>query len=399
MHQLNIALLIVTLVALKASATVLLNASRKDKPSANSDENLDEIILPVEAAYLTQQSGGYALFVLLFDLVHREVKAPGNLLIEDNRQTYAGNLATVVKKSITDYSKRKVEEALCLDIKTNPLGFLMRLPLLFRLIKAGLIDTFREIIKDPRNLRKYVSLSGLARLAAEIGATSYKQRLTDELRKNLLSRGLIYEETVRQKIAQKLALAAVIFEIAAALILFYTFGPWTSALAVYLTAVLGALFIKITIGARHYIPYYNEVMNILSHSGKANWRMKLLTSFLKVINFLLYSLAYFAFAMVFSIGSFILFATQIITGLDGYLMLLAQLLVQIAIFSQLWQAYTLYQNDCATPRGMKLVADIKAKHQGLSSFNALKSMLTDGSYNSEMSYMLAVYGPETLLFL
>ena len=140
-------------------------------------------------------------------------------------------------------------------------------------------------------------------------------------------------------------------------------------------------------------------MNILSHSGKANWRMKLLTSFLKVINFLLYSLAYFAFAMVFSIGSFILFATQIITGLDGYLMLLAQLLVQIAIFSQLWQAYTLYQNDCATPRGMKLVADIKAKHQGLSSFNALKSMLTDGSYNSEMSYMLAVYGPETLLFL
>lgn len=396
MHQLNIALLIVTLVALKTSATVLLNASRKDK---SSQADLDDNLLPVEAAYLTQQNGGYALFVLLFDLVHREVKAPGTLLIEDNRETYAGNLATVVKKSITDYSKRKVEEALCLDIKTNPLGFLMRLPLLFRLIKAGLLDTFKEIIKDPRNLRKYVSLSGLARLAAEIGATSYKQRLTDELRKNLLSRGLIYEESVRQKIAQKLALAAIIFEITAALILFYTFAPWTSALAVYLTAVLGALFIKVTIGARHYIPYYNELMNILSHSGKANWRMSLLTNFLKVINFLLYSLAYFAFALVFSIGSFILFATQIITGLDGYLMLLAQLLVQIAIFSQLWQAYTLYQNDCATPKGMKLIADIKAKHQGLSSFNALKSMLTDSGYNSEMSYMLAIYGPETILFL
>lgn len=396
MHQLNIALLIVTLVALKTSATVLLNASRKDK---SSQADLDDNLLPVEAAYLTQQNGGYALFVLLFDLVHREVKAPGTLLIEDNRETYAGNLATVVKKSITDYSKRKVEEALCLDIKTNPLGFLMRLPLLFRLIKAGLLDTFKEIIKDPRNLRKYVSLSGLARLAAEIGATSYKQRLTDELRKNLLSRGLIYEESVRQKIAQKLALAAIIFEITAALILFYTFAPWTSALAVYLTAVLGALFIKVTIGARHYIPYYNELMNILSHSGKANWRMSLLTNFLKVINFLLYSLAYFAFALVFSIGSFILFATQIITGLDGYLMLLAQLLAQIAIFSQLWQAYTLYQNDCATPKGMKLIADIKAKHQGLSSFNALKSMLTDSGYNSEMSYMLAIYGPETILFL
>jgi hypothetical protein len=128
----------------------------------------------VEVAYLSRGGDrGFALLVLLFDLVHREVKEmPDNLLesglsliadqdlntadplsqrIISSGYSYDAGLKAMVKKALQDWGTKKVESIVDINIKKNPIGFIKRLPFLFNLLRNGLFDTIKEILKDPKS--------------------------------------------------------------------------------------------------------------------------------------------------------------------------------------------------------------------------------------------------------
>lgn len=396
--------MVVLLVTLTLCKPLARTAARK-KPGAGDN------LMPVEAAYLSRHGDtNFAVLVLLFDLVHREVKESQNLLLlnsgpvttvstGDANNYYTGTIKEQVKRAITDWSKKKVEEVLEIDLRKNPLGLFKRIPFLYRVIRDGLLETIKEILKDPRSIKKYVSLHGLMRLATEIGATGYKQQLANALRQNLLARGYIFHEADRQRSGLWLCILAVLAELSAAVLLFMTIKNPVDAALIFLSALIGAAFIKVTLGAREFIPYYSELMAVLEHTHNANLRVKALQFFLKAVNGILFTVSYAAFAMVLAFGSFLLYIVHAVADLGTYLALLAQLLTQLAILTCFIEAHLLYFHDSPTPEGQAALQALKDTYKGKSTIDTLKSMLTGSTYESDMSYMLAIYGPESLLFL
>jgi len=397
--------MVVLLITLTLCKPLARATSRKNKLAPG------DILLPVEAAYLKRHGDtNFAVLVLLFDLVHREVKEPQSTLLisasgnsasssGDANSYYTGSIKEQVKRAITDWGKKKVEEVLEIDLKKNPLGLFKRIPFLYRVIRDGLLETIKEILKDPRSIKKYISLHGLMRLATEIGATGYKQQLANALRQNLLERGYIFQEAERQRAGQMLCLLAVLAESFAAILVFTTIKNPIDAALIFLSALLGAGFIKVTLGAREFIPYYSELMAVLEHTHNANLRVKALQFFLKVVNGLLFTVSYAAFALVLAFGSFLLYVVHTVSDLGTYLALLAQLLTQLAILTCFIEAHLLYFHDSPTPEGQAALQVLKDTYKGKSTIDTLKSMLTGSTYESDMSYMLAIYGPESLLFL
>ncbi len=104
--------MVVLLITLTLCKPLARATSRKNKPGAN------DILLPVEAAYLKRHGDtNFAVLVLLFDLVHREVKEPQSTLLisasgnsasssGDANSYYTGSIKEQVKRAITGTRSR-----------------------------------------------------------------------------------------------------------------------------------------------------------------------------------------------------------------------------------------------------------------------------------------------------
>lgn len=405
--------IIVAVALLTALKPLLLH--RIKKPDQKPEE-----LVPVEVAYLSRGGDkGFALLVLLFDLVHREVKEmPDNLLdsgltlINDLASTepvserilisgysYDAGLKAMVKKTLSDWGTKKVESIVEVNIKKNPIGFIKRLPFLFKLLRSGLLDTIKEILKDPKKLRRYISLPGLMRLAAEIGASGYKDDLAKELASALTNRGLLIPTNERKKLAIYFVSGFVIGEIVFALILHRYMSDSWQAFWIFVFAFGGSLFVRATLFAREFIPLYRDLMDILAQTKNNNWRVRLLTIFLNIVNLVLGGLSIIAYVIVFALGALILYLTNTVNDFGAYLVLTSLLLAHSTALGWLLEAHRLYFSECPSLTGELALDKLRHTYDGRTSVNALKSMLATRQYHPEMSYLLALYGPETLLFL
>ncbi|MBL0188666.1 MAG: hypothetical protein IPP97_23330 [Candidatus Obscuribacter sp.] len=387
----------------------------------NAEQKPEELV-PVEVAYLSRGGDrGFALLVLLFDLVHREVKEmPDNLLesglsliadqdlntadplsqrIISSGYSYDAGLKAMVKKALQDWGTKKVESIVDINIKKNPIGFIKRLPFLFKLLRNGLFDTIKEILKDPKKLRRYVSLPGLMRLAAEIGASGYKDDLARELAKALTDRGLLLTTKERKGLAGYFVSGFVIGELTFAFILSRYMGDHWQAFWIFVFAFAGSLFVRATLFAREFIPLYRDLMDILAQTKNSNWRVRALTIFLNLVNIILGGLSIIAYLVVFALGSLILYVTHTVNDFGAYLVLTSLLLAHSTALGWLLEAHRLYFSDCPSLTGELALDKLRHTYSGRTSVNALKSMLATRQYHPEMSYLLALYGPETLLFL
>lgn len=372
-------------------------------------------ILPVEAAYLESEGdANLALTVLVVDLIHKEVKvtrlADSLTLLPSNASSsygpesaYAASIKDLVKRAVVDWGKKQVDQVMEMsleaELKKNPLKVIRRLPFLFRFLRRGLFETIKDVLKDPRQIRKYFSTAGILRLAAQISASGYKQSLSADLRVNLLNRGLLMNEKERKTIAGRLIFAVAFAEIACLGLSLYFMPTIWQSLLIFAFALLSALTIKLGLAARDYIPIYADLFAVLKHTHNLNWRVRSLRVVINTVNFLLSGIAYLLFFVMLALGSLILVATHTVTDFSTYLALLMQMLVQISLVSLVFDAHRYFCRDCPTPEGEEALMLLKHSFVGTTTLDALKSMLTSPDYDARLSYMLAIYGLEALLFL
>lgn len=389
---------------LTALITVIMAVVRQAYKNPRLDTGEQSQLAPAEVAYLGSKNVTFALAVLVFDLLHYELKngnMQANLQIAGHNRHYEAKLESIFRESLKDWTKKKFQDVV-LDPKGNPIGFIRRLPVLYRFLSKGLKDSIGEILQDPRNLRKYFSVQGLMTILAEISASGYKQKFEEELVSNLLAKKFLMTAKERQKACRFFALGFLIGEVfflALILLAVPSMSHW-HALILFATAISAAWAVKAAIQARSFIPLYEELHNVLRYVPRRNFRVKMLEFFLGAINLLLNGLSLALFCLLFSIGAVVLYFSQIATTTDTYLMLLAMFLAQFSIADWLFEAWRL-QSEQPSPRAATTI-EIMRKHfarNHITALDALKNMLVSSDYDENVAYLLAVYGLESLFFL
>jgi hypothetical protein len=395
----------VELIAVCITLVVLRSfLSGEHNKEVSAGEHLD--LAPVEIAYLT--GGGdttFALSVLVFDMLHREVKFRINSTTElllpstaSNNTFYESKLQGLIKSSLKNWGERTVDAA-GLNVKKDPIGFIRRLPLLYRLLSAALKGTAQEVLKDPRNLRKYISKAGLMRILAEIGASGLKQQFADELHAELLAKGLLLDTKPRQKLAAIYTFCFVIAQIVFVSLLLLAIPNHTHALIIFAISAFTACSVKAAIGARSFIPLYEDLSEVLNHATRQNFRIAALQVFLHIVNLFLNGMSILVFLILFGLGSLVLYLTHTVNSAATYLMLISMMLAQYIAAGYLLEAYRLSLSECNSPLAISHLKLLKTRYRSSSSIDALKSLLLNSQYDAELSYLLAIYGIETLFFI
>ncbi len=381
----------------------------------DAGENLD--LAPVEIAYLSGNGDStFALSVLVFDMLHKEVKnrlASGaeNVLITGSSANlpaigglaakgtfYEERLQALIKSSFKNWGERTVDAA-GLNIKKDPIGFIRRVPLLYRLLLGALKGTAHEVLKDPRHLRKYISKTALIRILAEIGASGLKQQFAQELEAELLAKGLLLEPKPRKQLAATYIVCFTTAQIAFVTLLLLAIPNHTQAIIIFVVAAFTACTVKAAIGARSFIPLYEDLNEVLNHATRRNFRIRLLQIFLHTVNLILNGLSIIVFLVLLGLGSLILYLTQTVDSATTYLMLISMMLAQYIAAGYLLEAYRLSLSECSSPLAQRHLKQLKARYRSSSSVDALKSVLLNSQYDPELSYLLAIYGIETLFFI
>lgn len=367
---------------------------------SGSGKNNQGELPAVELAYLCRKGdAGFALIVLVFDLVLREIKAEqittGTQLIVS---PYEDSLKSLVKRTVTDWGTRKVEEVLKVDPR-DKIAVLRKLPLLAKLIKSGLSDTIKEIIKDPKNLRKYISVQGLMRIAAEIGASGYKQQLAADIHNELLKRGLLLEDQVRKQKAKMLLAIFIVSELVFASLLLTTGESPTNTAIILVFSIMAALLAKLCIFAREFIPFYSDLKAVLVHVPRLNLRVRVLAFVINAISTIASALSIIVLLTFFTAACLTMTLTSTLTSTHSYLVLTAQMLAQAKAIDYIFESYNLYLNDCPSTEGETIVTQAKRHYRNFTTLDVLRSTLANPSYDPVLTYLLAIYGLETLLFL
>lgn len=415
MYFVELIVVCITLVVLRSFLS-----GENTKDNGSSGEHLD--LEPVEIAYLSRNGDTtFALSILVFDMLHKEVKSRLNnsgdpLLIATASSSASSSalpvlpaasattsyfetrLQEIIKSSLKNWGEKTIDAA-GLNYKKDPIGFIRRLPILYRFLSNALKGTAKEILNDPRQLSRYISKTGLMRILAQIGSSGLKQEFEVELQAELLAKGLLLEPKPRQKLATIYSVCFVIAQIIFVTLLLLAIPNHTHALIIFAASALTACTVKAAIGARSFIPLYEDLCEVLNHATRRNFRITALQYFIHLVNAILNGLSIFAFFILLLMGSLVLYLTQTVDSPATYLMLLSMMLAQYIAAGYLLEAYRLSLSECSSPLAQRHLKLLKTRYRSSSSIDALKSVLLSTEYDAELSYLLSIYGIETLFFI
>ncbi len=394
------------------------------KEDSGAGEHLD--LAPVEIAYLSRNGDTtFALSILAFDMLHREVKNRLNSSSEPMLTSasstsssssklpaiastptarpvgatyYEIRLQEIIKSSLKNWGEKTLD-ATGLNYKKDPIGFIRRLPLLYIFLSKALKGTVKEILTDPRQLSKYISKTGLMRILAQIGSSGLRQEFEVGLQGELLAKGLLLEPQPRQKLATIYSICFIVAQIVFVSLLLLAIPNHSHALIIFVVSALTASTVKAAIGARSFIPLYEDLCEVLNHATRRNFRIAALQGFIHLVNGILNGLSIFVFFVLLLMGSLVLYLTQTVDSPATYMMLLSMMLAQYIAAGYLLEAYRLSLSECSSPLAQRHLKLLKMRYRSSSSIDALKSVLLSTEYDSELSYLLSIYGIETLFFI
>ena len=364
------------------------------------------ILSPTEIAYLTKEGDdGFALLVLLFDVMHRELKdklrggqANADVILIEGQKSYELALRKAAGGSLKEWSLKKVEGAIGSPTK-DPVRFVMKLPALYKYSRRVVEETIKDLFRDPRNIKKFVSVPGLMRLAADIGATGYKITLARELKQNLTRDGFLASDQIRDKCRNNLVIAFGLCEVLLFAATLYAVPITWHAILIFVSTLFAAFVVKLVTALREFIPLYSELAQALTLVQKKNIRIKFVGTVLGAMTLILNILTGLVFVVLLGVLSLILYLTQAVTTFDTVLILMAQIFAHMIAFSCLIDARKLIFGEMPTKSGQDAIAALKKQYKQEDTLPALKAMLSENEYGVDVSYLIALYGLESLLLI
>lgn len=354
---------------------------------------------PVEIGYMLR--GGdtnHALLVMGVDLLQRAVKQQLGATIPEPAQ-YELKMWSMAKDTAKDWALKKVDAHLLPDLKKNPVGFVKKMYDLYLFFTKSLKLVVKDIVADPRQLKRYFTVAGVMRLLADFATAGYQHAFDQELRTYLVQSNLLVSETKKKKAAQSIASIAAISFITIAIVSYVLTLSAAHAAIISATALITSFILTAIFAAREFVPHITEFESLASALSRSSWRVKLL----KILARLL--------IVILSVGSFLIcvalflvsFAFHNMAGgsqaFEFTFLTVILCLPCVKAFLLLLKSWKLSNMEVATEYGETALAEAKDRLVALSPIGSLSLVLKDESYNPVFSELMALYGVEALILL
>ncbi len=371
------------------------SASGADHRPARITENLR----PAEIAFLVRKGDTtHALIVLAADLMQRSLKKSDDLSFLDNLTEYEKNMWTISKKAVTNWAQKKSKKVL-IGESSNPVAIAKRLSFLYKFVTGSLRKVVGDAISDPKKLRKYFSPQGLWRVIADFSAAGYKQAFEEELRDDLLKRGLLTEAGARSQSASLLLVTSILGFIGTAVVATISFEFLHVALLVWLGSLVSAFVLRTVLIVRQLLPFYEELYVVADQINRSSKRLRLIKIILKSIDSINWIIAILATVIVSCVFLAMIKLFYLEAGWSLVVVYMALAATNFATADLLFGAIDLNLNDYPTKAARAELEALKEDLKELTPLDSFKEYLDSQEYNPRFSKLIAVYGIETLFIL
>ncbi len=354
-----------------------------------------KLLAPVEFAYLMRRGDpNHAIAVLAVDLIQRAIKSQTS-----NEKivlaSYELRMWDLVKNAVHNWAQEKKEQILLDGLKKDPIAYVRRMSGIYKFLRDNLATFVVQVSKDPRHLRKYFSFAGIFKLLADFSTAGYQQSFEVELKKDLIARGLLVAETRKLRAGQACFMIAASGFVLALAAFSQPLGVGISMGAILATTISWAvLFIK------ELIPYYSDVLDLLSHIHRRSWRITLLQSIVRVIRIGFHSASLLTFAGGFAaIYAYVHFLRADMDQPATSVLILALCFSIRVCLDTAARGWQILLEQWPTNKGQRLAAQTRERIKSGSPLEEFVSVLQSGEYDQTFSEMVALYGIETLFFL
>ncbi len=375
--------------------------------SADTDDRLR----PVEFAYLSRHGDtAHALAVLGVDLLQRGIKSQTS---SSNSEIALANyeiaMWEMVKRSMKNWAQETKESVLIESLKKDPVGYAKRMSKIYRFLRQTLASFVGDTIKDPRHLRRYFSFGGIWKLLTDFSTAGYQQSFENELQTDLLQRGFLVERKRKTHAAQAFWLLGLAGLCISFLVATQVFDFWLWLIFLFSVATARAVLLM-----QQLVPYYADLFNLLIHIHRISWRISLIKAILAIFRLGFYLASLFTFlggllvAFLYvhlghprfldgGMANSAFLPVFDLTGICIFIILLALLIwLSIDLSISGWQ---IVSSEWPTKKGDRLVLKVRNQIKSLSPLNELAKVLQTPEYDQTFSYIVGLYGIETLLFL
>lgn len=356
-----------------------------------------------ELAYLMRPGdSSHCIIVLIVDLVQKGLKRK-NLEIDKEVMLvpYETSVWNAVKTYIKEWSIQKAQELVPEVSTKNPI----KIAAGFWKIRFWLMDVLTnaltELVKDPRNLKRYFSPTGLLRVFLTVVSSGVKVQVTNEIRAVLLSHGLLVTDDRRRKFAMVFLLLTLVHVGA---LTFFTFqlGSVWQIITLMLFGAFNGIFLRAMKSLPLLLPFYEEVVAVLDSVHRKGLRIKIMRVVLKFVRFLFWTIV--TLALIFFVVSQALIMSFLVhLNANNWLLNIVALIGLTLNFAIVFDLFLLScnvkLNDQTSSEGQLQLAITQQNLKKVSLIDSFSETLTTAEYNQQLSEIVAIYGVETLFLL
>jgi hypothetical protein len=353
------------------------------------------LLAPVEFAYLMRRGDtNHALAVLAVDLIQRAVKSQTSST-GIRLARYELRMWEFVKDSIKTWAQEKKDQLLLEGMKKDPVAYVRRMSGIYRFFRDNLATFVVQVTKDPRQLRKYFSFAGIFKLLADFSTAGYQQSFENELRNDLIARGLLVTEERKMQAAQACFILA-----ACALVVVLAVFSQTLGIGICLGAVLVTTIARAILFIKELIPYYADVLDLLGHIHRHSWRISLFKGVVGLVRVAFHTVSILTFAGGFlGIYLFVHFFQSRLDVAQTYLLTLTLCILIRVCLDLAIAGWQILLDEWPTSQGKLLAMQTRDRIKSASPLEEFIVVLQTGDYDQTFSEMVALYGIETLFFL
>ncbi|HEY9717853.1 MAG TPA: hypothetical protein V6C69_10315 [Trichormus sp.] len=363
----------------------------------------NERLRPAEIAYLARHGDRLqALLVLGADILQRVIKAQISDKPVPPQAEYERQALIMAKDQVSDWARnwaaRKAGDLIPPDARKDPIGFAKGISRTYAFFAVTIRSFIASTLKDPWQIRNYISLPGVARLILSISVAGYQNALEDGIRAELLERGFLLPEKQRMQISKSLGVLQALGFATSLLVAGLCIHPlWLAAVAVVFAMVL-AVCLHFTMAVRKLIPLYMELREIISSIGRGGFRLTIVRIALGLVTAICRIASAAAFlavgGVIFLILHFLLHAANDVI-LMTYLLTLP-LFLSLSTMMESWRFRDYDQPSAKAHAELEL---LRKKLAPLKVMDSIRNVLLSAEYDETFSQMLALYGVESLLMI
>ncbi len=357
-------------------------------------------LAPAELAYLLRDGDmAHTLIVMSVDLVQRAVKMPAETVPAQLRP-YEKQVWLSVKDFLRQLAEQKAGHLVPISDIKNPLKWVMRANSIKRFMGESLRSFVVELVKDPRHIRKYFSIAGIARLSVQLYTSSVRGAVEREMREELLRAGLLVPELRRKQFAQIL-IWLIPFLVAGPFFVNYAANAVPmGALAVYLLlGALNAMVLRLVASLPGFVPTYDEFARVSAELKRGGVRLTAIRAILKVGKFILYALigliCLVLLAAELAISTFILY----IPPTPALYVIIPATILSLVMVALALDWHSLSLREQASMEALRRVKEVQNVLSQVTPIQSFTKLFGDGSYDPTFSHLVACYGIETLWLL